>query len=156
MKVKKEDEEILKVSNTRKVYVPFYCMMIILVGALLYILYEGKEVNTFALKLVLGFCVFVFVATEIHRIYNSYEVNNHSVVHKKGIFSITSKRLEFGAISDSDVRQTLWQRLWGFGDVEIHLFSRENTTAIRDIDKPYNFVAFLQKKMRAFRGGRTR
>ncbi len=154
--MKKEEQEILKVSNSRKLYIPFYLMVIILLGAIAYIKYENKPLNDVALKLVLGFCAFVFLATEIHRLGSSYEVNNHSLIHRKGYFSISSKRLEFGAISDCDVRQNLWQRIWNYGDVEVHLFSRENTTLVKYIDKPYVFVEFLQKKMRRVRGGRMR
>ena len=154
--MRKEEQEILKVNNSRKLYIPFYLMIIILLGATAYIKYENKPLNDIALKLVLGFCVFVFFATEIHRFGSSYEVNNHSLIHRKGYFSISSKRLEFGAISDSDVRQNIWQRLWNYGNVEVYLFSRENTTLVKDINKPYVFVEFLQKKMRKARGGRVR
>jgi uncharacterized membrane protein YdbT with pleckstrin-like domain len=150
--MKKEEQDVLKASNSRKVYIPFYFMILVLLGAIIYIKYMHRPLNDIAIKLVLAFCTFIFLATEIHRYGSSYEINNHSLIHRSGYFSISSKRLEFGAISDSDVRQTFWQRIWNYGDVEVHLFSRENTTCVKDVDRPYVFVEFLQKKMRRFRG----
>jgi len=147
----KKGEDILKVRNTRKVYIFFYLMIFILIAAIVYIKYNGAEIDDFAIKLVLIFAIFILISTEIHRLGNSYEINDHSVVHRRGYLNINSSRFEFGAISDSDVHQSLWQRFFSYGNAEVHLFSKENRILIRDINKPYEFVRFLHKKMGAFR-----
>ena len=71
--------EIFKVRNSRKLYAPFYMMIIVLLGVLVYIQYTGKPLNDMAFKMVLAFSVALIIATEIHRFGNLYEitVNNH-------------------------------------------------------------------------------
>jgi hypothetical protein len=152
---KEEDDEKLKTSNTRKLYIPFYIMVIILLGAVFYIKLANKPLNPIALNLSIIFAILIIIGTEIHKIGNSYEINANSVVHRKGYFSIISKTIEFGAISDADIKQNLWQRIFNFGHVEIHRYSEFNKTIIKDINNPAKFQAFLQKKMIA-KGGRKR
>ena len=149
------NQEKLKISNTRKLYIPFYFMILILFGTIAYIKISEKPLNDLALQLAVIFSILLIIATEIHRIGNSYEINNRSVVHKKGYFSTISKTIQFGAISDSDVSQNLWQRIFRYGNVEIHMYSRESKSLIKDIDKPFKFVGFLQNKLKAS-GGRKR
>ena len=144
-KVKEEGK--LKVRNSRKSYIPIYFMILILVVIIIYILVSGKPLNDLALKLALTFIVIILISTEIHRLGNSYEINRNSVIHRKGYFNITSKRLEFGAISDSDIQQSIWQRMFSYGNVEIHLYSKENKTVVKNINHPFEFVDFLQKTM---------
>ena len=151
--VKKEENRVfLKIRNSRKVYIPFYAMIAILVGTTAYIKYIGRPIDHTAFLLTVGFSVFVLAITEIHRLGNSYEMNNNSITHKQGYFSISSKQLQFGAVSDCDVHQNFWQRIFSYGNVEVHLFSRENTTCIKNINRPYEFMELLQRKMRGFRG----
>ena len=122
---------------------------------MVYIIVSEKPLNDLAIKLALIFIVITLISTEIHRLGNSYEINDNSIIHKSGYFNITSRRLEFGAISDSDVQQSIWQRIFSYGNVEIHLFSKENKTVVRNINHPYKFVDFLQEKMNNNpRGGR--
>ena len=150
-KIKEEKKgNILRVSNSRKFYIPFYFMAIILWIIVIYIKISGKSLDNMALNMVIAFSVAVLIATEIHRLGNSYEINESSVIHRKGYLSIISKRIEFGAISDVDVKQNLWQRFLYFGDVEIFKFSEKSI--IRDINNPFKFVEFLEKKLDSRRG----
>lgn len=139
--------DILRVRNSRKIYIPFYLMIIILVAVVIYIKLSGKPIDDTAFKLSLAFIIAVLIATEIHRLGNYYEINDNSVVHKNGYFSIVLKRLEFNAISDSHTNQTLLERLLSYGDVEIHMFAKENNLIIKNINNPFKFVEFLGSKM---------
>lgn len=145
----------LRIRNSRKMYIPFYFMSVALIAFIIYIKYIGKPLDDLAFKMSLAFVVAVLIAVEIHRLGNSYEINDNSVIHRRGYLTIVSKRLEFGAISDSDIRQNPWQRLLSYGDVEIHLYSKENRTIIKEINNPSKFVDFLQVKM-INSGGRRR
>lgn len=143
MKEKKEGR--LRVRNSRKLYLPFYVMVAILIVMVIYIKFSGRPLHNIAFKSALLFFALVIIATEIHRLGNSYELTNDSIIHKKGYFTFTSKRIEFGAISDCDVRQTLWQRLFSYGNVEVHRFSE--ITIIKNINNPSLFLDFLGEKM---------
>ncbi|MEK6872576.1 MAG: PH domain-containing protein [Nanoarchaeota archaeon] len=139
--------DILRVRNSRKIYIHFYLMIIILVGVVIYTKLSGRPLDDAAFKLSLAFIIAVLIATEIHRLGNYYQINDDSVIHKNGYFSIVLKRLEFNAISDSHINQTLLERFLSYGDVEIHMFSRENNLIIKNINNPFKFVEFLGSKM---------
>jgi len=150
-----EEPEILKTSNTRKLYIPFYAMAIILLITLAYIKINNLPLNPAAIRLAFGFLVFIIIVTEIHRLGNAYEINDTSIIHRKGYFTIETKRIQFGGISDSEVKQNIWQRLFLYGDIEVHMYSRESKALIKNINKPFRFVNFLQNKMKQS-GGRRR
>jgi len=141
-----KEEEVLRIRNTRKVYIPFYLMVIALLAFIVYIKTSGRPLDDLAFKTSLAFIVATLVATEIHRMGNFYEINDNSVVHKKGYFTTVSKRIEFGAISDIDVEQNIWQRSFLFGNVQIFKFAEKSI--IRNINRPFYFIGFLEKKMR--------
>lgn len=146
---------VFKVRNSRKVYFLLYLMAVILLIAVTYIKISGRPLDDMAFKLVLAFVIAVLIATEIHRLGNSYEITENSVVLRKGYFTIISKRIEFGAISDIDVKQNLWQRLLSYGNVQIFKFSEKSI--IKNINKPFKFVSFLSERMRSTPGvGRVR
>lgn len=149
MEVEKEDD-ILKIRTSRKLYIPFYFMVFVLISVIIFVKIYRKPLNDMALNLVLIFAIAVIIATEIHRLGNSYEINKNSVIHRKGYFKIVSKRIEYGAISDIDIEQNPWQRIFSFGNIQIFKFSEKSI--IRNINKPDHFVNFLAKKMRGVRG----
>lgn len=139
----------LKVRNSRKLYIPFYSMILILIIVLVYIKLSGRPLSEFSFKLVLAFIILIIIITEIHRFGNLYEVNDKSVIHTKGYFSTVSKRIEFGAISDIDILQGPWQRLIKFGHIVLFKFSEG--PILKNINRPKDFVDYLQYKMREFR-----
>ena len=149
MKKEKTKEGILRLRTSRKLYIPFYVMAITLVIFLGYIKFSERPLNDFSVKLVIAFVILVFIVTEIHRLGNLYEINDKSVVHTNGYFSTVSKRVEFGAISDIDILQGPWQRIIKFGHITLFKFSEGPT--LKNINRPKDFVDYLQYKMRAFR-----
>ena len=149
MKKGKTKEGILRLRTSRKLYIPFYVMAITLVIFLGYIKFSERPLSNFSVKLVIAFVILVFIVTEIHRLGNLYEINDKSVVHTNGYFSTVSKRVEFGAISDIDILQGPWQRIIKFGHITLFKFSEGPT--LKNINRPKDFVDYLQYKMRAFR-----
>jgi len=153
--MEKEEEEKLKLSNSRKLYIPIYLMVLTIIGVIIYLKLSEKTIDPLAIKLTIAFVIISIIATEIHRLGNSYEINDKSVIHSQGYFTIKSKKIEFGAISDCDVIQNIWQRIFGYGNIEIHMYSRESTAHIKNINNPRQFTDFLQGKMKKS-GGRQR
>lgn len=148
-------KSVLKVRNSRKIYIPLYFMIIVLLIVITYIKISGRPLDDMAFKFAMAFIIAVLIATEIHRLGNSYEIAINSVILRNGYFTIISKRIEFGAISDIDVKQNLWQRIFSYGNVQIFKFSEKSV--IRNINKPFVFVNFLSKKMSGLPGvGRVR
>jgi uncharacterized membrane protein YdbT with pleckstrin-like domain len=153
MDLEKEVEDILRKRSSRKVYIPFYLMVFILIGAILYIKINNLLLNPIAIIAAVLFIIIILNFTEFHRLNNSYEINVNSLIHKKGILKRVTKNIDFLSISDIDVSQSLWQRLFNFGDVNVRLFSLDTTTSIKNISNPNDFAKFLESKIHNKRKG---
>lgn len=136
---------VLKVRNSRKIYIPLYFMIIVLLIVIIYIKISERPLDDIAFKFAMAFIIAFLIATELHRLGNSYEITDSSIILKHGYFTTISKRIEYGAISDIDVKQNLWQRIFLYGNIQIFKFSEKSV--IRNINKPFIFVDFLSKKM---------
>ncbi|MBI4116518.1 PH domain-containing protein [Candidatus Pacearchaeota archaeon] len=143
----KKDGDVLRVRVSRKVYLPVYFMIFVLVSTAAYMKYSGREINPLAFNLMIIFSIFGIIATELHRISNVYEINNNSLVHVKGILFKTTRRTDLLAISDAELKQNPWQQLLNFGNVDAIVFSRDSTTYIKNIDNPPVFLDFLEEKI---------
>tara|TARA_Y100000310_G_scaffold326190_1_gene390762 strand:+ start:1363 stop:1842 length:480 start_codon:yes stop_codon:yes gene_type:complete len=143
-KVKKgsDKKRLRKFRPSRKLYVPYYAMALVLVALMIYIKYAGRGINDFALKIVLFFIIVVIIVTEIHRFGESYHLTGSSVILNTGYFGILSKRMEFEAISDVQILQGAWQRLLNFGDVQLFKFGPGPT--LKNINRPNSFVDELE------------
>ena len=138
---------LIKTTNSRKIYLFLYLMILILIAVLIFIKITNRPLDIMALKLVAAFVIALAIATELHRVYNIYEIHDNSLIHTQGILSKHSRKIDFSAISDLYVIQNLWQRILSYGNVEVRLFSGENTTYIKNINKPSEFVEIILRKI---------
>lgn len=148
----KKSGGVMKVQNSRKVYFPIYLMIIILLGTVLLMKTSGKGIDNALLRIVIAFSAAGIIFTELHRGIYSYEINNHSLVCRRGFFIRRTKTIDLLAISDADSKQNPWQRLLDYGNVNVRLFSKDSTTLIKNINNPEQFVHFLEIKMAERRG----
>ena len=151
------DKTLIKARASRKLYLPFYFMAIILILTVVWILYNELEFNLLVIILVLLFVVVGTKYTELHRLNNLYKVIPGRLVHVSGLINKTIKKVDFFAISDLDIQQSAWQRLLHFGDINVRLFSKDSTTSIRNINNPEFFADFLEEEIMKTRkqvGGR--
>ena len=144
-KVKKKGnrKRIRKLRPSRKLYMPYYSMIVILTLFLIYIKYTGRIINDTAFNVVLFFAIVIIAVTEIHRIGESYHLTSSSVILDTGYFGILSKRMEFEAISDIQILQGPWQRLLNFGDVQLFKFGPG--PIMKNINRPNAFVNELEQ-----------
>ena len=142
-----ENKKVMRVRNSRKSYFPIYLMIFILVLTITIIKISGKELNKFALEAVLAFSAALIIFTEIHRLSTFYEINESSLIHSHGIFSRVTRKVDLTAISDADSKQTAWQRMLNYGDVDARLFSADSTLPIKNINNPEKFTNFLEERM---------
>lgn len=152
MSKKDGEDDLLKVRSSRKVYIPVYLMIFILLFTIGAIKYMGRELNSFAFRITLIFSVLCMLMTESHRFRNLYEINNSSLIHTKGILFQSTKRTDLLSVSDAEIKQNPWQRMLNYGTVEAAVFSKDSMTVMHDIDKPMEFVVFLEGKMANKRG----
>jgi membrane protein YdbS with pleckstrin-like domain len=124
-------------------------MIVVLFVAIAYIQYTGRPLSDLAFNLVLLFTVVMLIGTEIHRLGNRYEIHENSIIHSQGYFKIRSKRIEFGALSDIDVEQTPWQRIFNFGDIILFKFAEGPT--LKHLNKPHDFADTIEKEIARLR-----
>jgi len=145
-KVKKEPQymgKIVKIRNTRKIYIPIYLMIIILLFSISYIKFSGKEVNDLAFKASLLFSAATLIFTEIHRYFNFYEINQNSLIYSTGFIKNTTRRIDLLSISDADAIQTIWQKMLNYGDVHVRLFAKDTSVYMDGVNDPLQVVDFL-------------
>lgn len=139
---------VLVARNSRKVYVPVYLMILILLSAVAFIKIKGFNLSLLAIISVSIFTILGFKVTEVHRLGNKYEINPLSLIHTQGYFSTHSKRVDLDSISHMEVMQTAWQRLLNYGDVEVMMFA-EKATTLKNINHPHKVATLFEEKMRA-------
>lgn len=142
-----EEEEMMKARISRKIYFPIYLMIAILILTLAYIQFSGKEINSLAFKAVLIFTMGAVLLTEGHRYQNLYAIDGQSIIHVRGLLFKKTKRTDLTSVSDVELIQNPWQLLLNYGTVEVSVFSKDNSTNVRNINHPLEFMTFLQGKM---------
>ncbi len=147
MPKKKEEDEILRMRMSRKIYLPIYLMMAVLFLTLAYIQFSGEEINPLAFRAVLIFTLGALLFTEGYRYQNLYAIDDQSIIHVKGILFKKTKRTDLTSVSDVELIQNPWQLLLNYGNVEVSVFSKDNSTNVKNINRPLEFMTFLQNKM---------
>lgn len=140
-------EEKLSTRNSRKVYLPIYVMVLIILSVIIFIKYSEKELNPFALQAAIIFSLSMLGLTEIHRFNNLYEIDANALVHTRGILIKITRRTDLLAVSDADISQNPWQMMLGYGNVSARVFSKDSTMNIENISHPQKFVEFLEMKV---------
>ncbi len=138
---------MVRIHNSRKVYVFIYLMMILVAGLIIYIKVMELPLNKFALMGAVLFIVLGILITEICRKRIGYEITPLYLVHLKGIVSRKSKKILLESIVDIDLNQNLWQRLLGYGNIEVHAASGANIIKLKNINKPEKFVDLLEAQV---------
>lgn len=132
----KEDPEktILSIQTTRIVFFPVYIMTLALAIGLIYLIRNGYNITIFG-WIASAFFLFISLKyTELHRMGHIWRINKDFFVHYSGIINKRIKKLDYLAISDIEVRQSVFQRLFGYGDVVIHQFAE--AIILKSIKKP--------------------
>src|SRR3989344_1311360 len=137
--------EVLSIRNSRKIYIPVYVMIIVLLTSVVIIKFQNREISSFALKSVAIFSATGVIWTEMHRLRNKYEITDNAVVHINGLFFRTIKKTDIHALSDAQLKQNPLQLILGIGDVIANAFSE--TTFLKNINNPHKVIEFLEGKM---------
>lgn len=147
MDKKSLEKPILITRNSRKMYTPVYIMILILLGSMVFIKFQGLTLSMLALVSVGIFTILGIKVTEIHRLGNKYEINPLSLIHTQGYFAINAKRIDLDSISHLEVMQTAWQRILNFGDIEVKMFA-ESGTILKNINHPHKVATLFEQKMK--------
>ena len=145
MNLKNNKKEIIRTS--RKSYIPFYIMTLIILGVIIYIKLNNLPLNRDVFIASMIFIFFVIKLTEVHRITHHYDITPTALEKVEGIFFKKIKRMNYGAISQLHLSQSPWNKLLNIGTIEIAQFSETIRTEIKNIDKPREVLHEISKKM---------
>ncbi len=85
-------EEELIINNSRKLYLPIYLMMIILIAIIGFIKFYDLSLNNLAFTGAGVFIILRICITEIHRKFESYKITPHYLIDSKGIITKKTKK----------------------------------------------------------------
>jgi len=143
----KKDPHRRIIRSSRKGYIPYYLMIISLASIIGYIFCTGRTLNSTVALAAAFFMALLLKLTEVDRFSHHYELTPVGLEKVEGIFFKKFKRMSYRSISQLHSSQNPWQRLLGYGSVEIAQFSETVRTEIKNINKPDEFVHYVSEMM---------
>lgn len=148
VKEKRRENVLIEARPSRKQYIPFYLMVLFLLGLLIYLNFKGVELSGGA---VTAFLLFFFIGlnlTEVHRRNTLYRVTpNNILCIYDYLLNKNVQKIDYFGISDIYVENGLWQWLLDYGNILVRLFSKDATIKIKNINKPNEFADVIEKVM---------
>lgn len=144
----KKEEILLKVWRSRKAYVPFYFLIIVIIGAFLYFYFKGVEISSNNIIIFVIVIILLIKFTEIHRIRDWWAITETSLVESRGIINKNIREIDFASISDIDLNQWIYKRILGYGTINIRRFLNEASISVKNINNPEKFLDILQDAIR--------
>ena len=144
--MEKEEQVIFKVS--RKLYFPFYTMIVLLAFLLIFVKIYGGEISRLSLIGTASFIALGLTITEVHRMRHVYYLTPNYIEHHAGIIARGIKKIHIGSITDIKAQQKIWHRILGFGNIIVQSASGATDISINNINNPNNFIAEFEKRMK--------
>jgi uncharacterized membrane protein YdbT with pleckstrin-like domain len=85
---------------------------------------------------------------------NEYLLTNHRVIQQTGILNKRSMDSRLDKVNNVEHRQSLWGRIFGFGDVEIDTASETGMAFFRNISRPLDFKHAIVSASEQYRSAR--
>jgi uncharacterized membrane protein YdbT with pleckstrin-like domain len=84
---------------------------------------------------------------------NEYILTNHRVIRKTGILSQQSMDSRLDKVNNIEHRQSIWGRLFNYGDVEIDTASDVGVEVFHNISHPLDFKRAIAAAVEQYRAG---
>ena len=139
--------ERVKFTISRKLYLPIYLMIIILIGLIGYIKFLGLPLSSLT---IIGTAIFAILGiglTELHRLKDSYHITPDHVEHRHGYIGRSITKILIKSITDIHSKQRAWERIIGYGSIRVQSQSGANHIEVKNINNPSKFISILEEKM---------
>lgn len=147
----KKDHFILKVRQSRKGFFTAYLMAIIVIIILSYLYLNEHKIEKIPLLISTVFIVLCIKYVEYNILSNWWAITDSTVVQSTGLFNKNIRSVDFPAISDFDIDQAFFKRIFDYGDVNIYLFSPKTKMTIKNINNPEEFFNVLESSLKKWR-----
>ena len=143
------EKVLLSFNRTRKAFlIEYVCALFFLILALL----SYEQALPFRADLQARAAPVLFIAAIAILAYIEYsclslhlEITPGKVTIREGILTQSKAHLMAFTITDIEVKQSYWQALWDYGDIDIFSASGEQRRKIKDINHPLIVVRELEK-----------
>lgn len=147
----RKDEQLL--FETRKhwffLFIPFFiAVALIILSLYIYIKLEEKS-NLYLLIPVLSIIYFIYRYFSWRN--DLWAVTNIRVIDESGVFTINSKESPIDKINNVAYRQTIFGRLFGYGNVQIQTAAEMGETSYSNISHPKQLKEALSTAMELYK-----
>lgn len=148
------DEPLHVLRPTRTAFMDVYVLAIVPFALIAALAFVGFPVALWSFPAAGGLALLLVYTVEITRVRSLYKITPTQVVVENGIFKKTRKAVFFDNIVDVNFKQGYFQRLMGYGTIEIGSSggrSHEECELIfRHVKRPKFFVIELEKAIKEF------
>lgn len=143
----------LKIYRSRKSCI-FYYLLIFIAIVIFFFLREHKMLSYEIAIAIVIFILFILILTEILVVLNWWAITDSFLIENRGILSKKIREIDFNTISDMDISQSVFERILGYGTVNIRKFLNEKSISISNINNPDVFLNILQDAIKKNKHGK--
>lgn len=156
-------EEILYRAHPSKIALVPIGLLALAIAIATIVLSRGLELNNpeagKAVIVVGGLLVLIAIGVIVVKliVFSTYEyvLTNRRVIKQTGLLAKTSTSAQLEKLNNVDHRQSLWGRIFDYGDVEIDTASETGMTYFKSIADPLDFKTEILSATEAYRAMRS-
>jgi len=141
-----EEKVIVTLRHSRKSFLLEYVCSFFLLLLVLFSLFSGGNPSKIALPF-LAVSMLGVVSTEVRRFYGDrYNIMQSKLSVVKGILKIRKRNIYYqplGFVPDFNIRQTFFERIFGYGTVFVHVGN--TALELRDVDNPHEVLKMFER-----------
>ncbi len=133
--------------KTRKAFLLEYLCGIFLLSLWGIFYFKGIKLRLRIDYLALGLGLLAIISGEFSRLLSKYIIEESKLTIVEGLLKQHKKHVYFyslGFVTDINVKQSRWQRLWGYGSISLE-GAGTTTFEIKDINKPEEVMRQIEE-----------
>lgn len=131
-----EERDIMVLRKSRRSFLLEYGCALVLLILLALLRLKHVKISQSVVYLVLVLAFLFLASAEISRLAHRGKVTSSKLVIINGLIKQSKKHIYLGSISDIDVKQSFFQRIFNYGKIHIKSMSGEGSLEIKDIANP--------------------
>jgi len=146
-----EEEISIKVSTSRRAFLLEYACVLTLISILGY-----SRLNQIVLPerfnySIVTLIVLILISTELLKASHRAIITSSKVIIFDGLVKQTQKHIWISSITDVDIHQNPWQRLFNYGEIHLRSASGERTLRLKNIANPVQVLETLERLIEKYK-----
>jgi uncharacterized membrane protein YdbT with pleckstrin-like domain len=135
----------VKVKASRNSYFLVYLMILSIIGAIIYLMTQGIQIEKWILISSVVFILFLIKIIEIHRHRDWWALTDTVLYESKSILNKNIREIDYSAIASLELDQPLYKRFLNYGTVIVRMRLNGAPVYINNIKSPEDFLRRDQK-----------